>query len=143
MKIYTYHLGTWSRPNPIADFLASSCSCVQNSPYVKERVVLEEGCDLLILFWCPHSTDFFCFLSISSGITFRQLVPRLTWFLTLFLTLLLTLFLWLSIPGGLLFPGRCTGLSFAILLPLLLPIVLFLINTVLKVVSTLISAWLL
>ena len=89
MKSYTYHFRTCSGPNPIADFLAS-CSCVQNWPYRKTTYCPRRR--LLILFWCPHSTDFFCFLSISismsSGITFRHLVPRL-WFLTLFLTLFL------------------------------------------------------
>ena len=150
MKIYTCHFRTWSGPNLIANFLASSCSCIQNWPYRKttcypQRVILEEGHDLLILFWCPHSTDFFCFLSISismcSGITFRQLVRRL-WFLIRFLTLFLTLFLWLNIPGGLLFPGRCTWLRFAILL-LLFTTHCSIFNTVLNVVSTLMSAWLL
>ena len=68
-----------------------------------------------------------------SSITFRQLVPRL-WFLTLFL--------WLIIPGGLLFPGRCTWLRFAILLRIFTTHC-SIFNTVLNVVSTLMSAWLL
>ena len=77
---------------------------------VKEGILLKEGRDLLILFGCPDSTDFVCFISISlrsSSFTFIQCLPRL-WFFSGFLTLFLTIFLGLSIPGGLLFPRRCT-----------------------------------